>query len=142
MLNEPESFHSSLAEFICRLDGHIGRVTQRFLEQGYYIEISNCFALLSYGSPDELLLKALFIPSIKHIASTNVTAKDYRESLAKTILFKEALQLFVQTLEINCKRVRDPNILSFLHVTLVFLMFISQIPYAMKLLGNEIHWEL
>ena len=141
MRNDRESFYESLAEFISPLDGHISRVTQRFLEQGYYIGISNCFALLSYGSPDGLLSKALSIPNLGQIASTNMTANDYTESPAEIILFKEALQLFVQTLEINCKRVGDPNVLSFLHVTLVFLVFISQFPHAMGLLGNEIHWE-
>ena len=139
MRNDPESFYKRLAEFISLLDGHISQVTQRFLEQGYYIGISNCFALLSYGSPDGLLSKALSIPDLEHMASTNMTAKDYKESPAE--LFKEALQLFVQTLKINCKRVGDPNVLSFLHVTLVFLAFISQFPHAMRLLENEIHWE-
>jgi len=32
------------------------------------------------------------------------------------ILFNKALQLFVQTLEINCKRLGGPNVLSFLYV--------------------------
>ena len=141
MRNDPESFYEGLAEFISLLDGHISRVTQRFLEQGYYMGISNCFALLSYGSPDGLLSKVLSLPNLEHMASTNMTGKDYTGSPTETILFREALHLFVQTLEINCKRIGDPNVLSFLHVSLVFVVYVSQFPAAMRFLENDIHWE-
>lgn len=141
MRNNLESFHESLAEFTSLLDGHISRVTQRFLEQGYYIGISNCFALLSYGSPDGLLLKALSLPNLDHMASINVPAKDYNVSPAEILLFNGALQIFVRTLEINCRRVGDPNVLSFLHVVLVFLVYVSQFTAAMQLLETEIRWD-
>lgn len=90
MRNGPESFYESLTEFISLLDGHISRVTKRFLEQGYYIGISNCFALLSYGSLDGLLSKALSIPNLEHMASMSMTAKENTGSPAETILFREA----------------------------------------------------
>jgi hypothetical protein len=137
MRKNMESFGGSLKEFLSLLDSHISRVTLRFLEQGYYIAISNCLALLSYGSPDSILSKAL---SAEDIVSTNETQTGKHESPADLLLFREAAELFVQTLDINCKRIEDPTVLSFLHVTLVFVLHVSRFPAAMQLLESKILW--
>jgi hypothetical protein len=47
-----EDFSLTLLELQTHLDGHIARVTRKYLEQGYYIAISNCVALLAYGRLD------------------------------------------------------------------------------------------
>lgn len=116
------------------MDSHISYASQRFLEQGYYIAISNCLALLSYGSLDSVLSKAL---SAEDIVSTNET-QIAPESPADP--FTEAAELFVQNLDINCKRIEDPNVLSFLHATLIFLLWIARFPAAMQLLERKILW--
>jgi len=129
-----ESFGGSLKEFISLLDSHISHAKHRFLEQGYYIAISNCLALLSYGSLDSVLSKALS----EDIVSTNETQTGTPESQADP--FTEAAELFVQTLDTNCKRIEDPNVLSFLHATLIFLLWVAQFPAAMQLLEKKILW--
>jgi hypothetical protein len=112
-----KSFRGSLNKFISLLDSHISCATHRFLKQGYYIAISNCFLLLSYGSLDSVLSKAR---SLEDIVSTNETQTAIPRSPADP--FTEAAELFVQTLDINCKHIEDPNVLSFLHATLIFLL--------------------
>ncbi|KFZ18152.1 hypothetical protein V502_04260, partial [Pseudogymnoascus sp. VKM F-4520 (FW-2644)] len=41
-----DTFDETLGEIKSNLDGHIARITKKYLEQGYYIAISNCIALL------------------------------------------------------------------------------------------------
>ncbi|KFZ18153.1 hypothetical protein V502_04255, partial [Pseudogymnoascus sp. VKM F-4520 (FW-2644)] len=41
-----DTFDETLGEIKTNLDGHIARITKKYLEQGYYIAISNCIALL------------------------------------------------------------------------------------------------
>jgi len=66
------------------------------------------------------------------MASMSMTAKDNTGSPAETILFREALQLL---------GVGGPNVLSFLHVTLVFIVYVSQLPVAINFLEKNILWE-
>ena len=56
--NAPEGFSRALAEFVDLLDGYISKVSQRYLEQGYLVAISNCLALLSFESSEGELAKA------------------------------------------------------------------------------------
>ena len=71
---------------------------------------------------------------------TKLSKSDTNNSGIKPPPFKEAVQLFVQTLNVNCERLGDPNVLSFLHVTLIFLLHVSRFPIAMRLLEREISW--
>lgn len=71
----------NLDEFIGRLDCYISYSGQEFLEQGYYIAILNCFALLSYRSPGGLLFRAL--STAEDLTSNTSISIDERESHAK-----------------------------------------------------------
>jgi Est1 DNA/RNA binding domain len=130
------SFTSTLVEFVNHLDGHIGRVTQRFLEQGYYIAIANCIALLAYGSSESILMRSLTGP--KASAEANIGGS---VSQTADLVFAEAQQLFKQTAEIVLQRVGDPNILSFLHVLLVFLVHTGRCTDAMSLLEKDFPFQ-
>ncbi|KFY96954.1 hypothetical protein V500_02247 [Pseudogymnoascus sp. VKM F-4518 (FW-2643)] len=50
-----DTFDETLGEITTHLDGRIVRITKKYLEQGYYIAISNCIALLGYGAEDKPL---------------------------------------------------------------------------------------
>ncbi|KAM3067130.1 hypothetical protein ACMFMG_011685 [Clarireedia jacksonii] len=52
-------FDTAVKEFLGLLDSQIGRVTKKFLEQGYQISISNAVAVLSFGSKDNPIMKAM-----------------------------------------------------------------------------------
>lgn len=56
--------------------------------------------------------------------------------------FTTALIFAIYTYEIILSYWSDPNILSFMHTTLVFIHYISHYPLAMSYLENRLPWEL
>lgn len=58
-----------------------------------------------------------------------------------TTLRTAALHLFIQTTEIHLLRIGDMNILSFLHVTLVFIRHLSYYPSATSLIFPHFPWN-
>ncbi|KAM3064634.1 hypothetical protein ACMFMF_011878 [Clarireedia jacksonii] len=54
-----DRFESAVKEFLALLDSQIGRVTKKFLEQGYRISISNAVAVLSFASKDNPIMKVI-----------------------------------------------------------------------------------
>ena len=133
-----ESFAAALVELSSHLDTHIGRVTQKYLEQGYYIAISNILALLENGLPNAVLIEALVKDNAPYSKVTRMSGTSIE---ADPLVFEGARQLFVQTIEIHLQRVGDPNILSFLHVTMVFMVYVSCSDTAMKLLDASFPWK-
>jgi len=136
-----ESFTATLVELSSHLDGHIGRVTQKYLEQGYYIAISNILALLENGLPNAVLIKALSEADAAESTDTKMSGTSIEADNNNALVFEGARQLFVQTVEIHLQRVGDPNILSFLHVTMVFMVYVSYSDAAMKLLDASFPWK-
>jgi len=99
------------------------------------MSISNCIALFSFGSADSTLVKAL---SGLETQETDLMMGGITED---PLFLREAKQLFNQTADIVLQRVGDPNILSFLHVLSVFLVYVSRFPSAMALLEDDFPWE-
>jgi hypothetical protein len=135
-----DTFNETLSEIKSNLNGHIACITNKYLEQGYYIAISNCIALLGYGADDNplvLLLKPQLSDSdadtimLDSNADTIVLDADATTaSPALSPTFNAALRLFIQTTKIHLLRIGDINTLSFLHVTLVFIRHIARHPSA------------
>jgi hypothetical protein len=136
-----ESFSPTLEELSSHLDSHIGRVTQKYLEQGYYIAISNIIALLGNGFPDAILVKALSEADVSDNTDASMSGTSTEADNTNVLVFEGARQVFIQTVEIHLQRVGDPNILSFLHVTMVFMVYVSYSANAMKLLGAIFPWR-
>ena len=134
-----ETFDETMEDFISRLDSHIARITKKYLEQGYFLAISNCMALLGYGS-EENPLNALVKSQGSQIQDRDVlmggTSLD--ENSKATVTFKNALHLFNKTLQVHLQRIGDTNVLSFLHVTLVFIRYMSNIPRVIDIL--DLNW--
>ncbi|KAL5349682.1 hypothetical protein ACLOAV_004712 [Pseudogymnoascus australis] len=130
-----ETFDDSLAEIKSNLDGHIARITKKYLEQGYCIAISNCIALLGYGALDNPL--ALLLKPQPSNADT-IMADVNSAPLPPT--FAAALRLFILTTKIHLLRIGDTNTLSFLHVTLVFIRHLARHPPAASLIFPHFPW--
>ncbi|KAL5351006.1 hypothetical protein ACLOAV_004580 [Pseudogymnoascus australis] len=126
------TFDDSLAEIKSNLDGHIARITKKYLEQGYCIAISNCIALLGYGALDNPL--ALPQPSDADIIMADVNSAPLPPT------FTAALRLFTLTTKIHLLRIGDTNTLSFLHVTLVFIRHLARHPPAASLIFPHFPW--
>jgi len=98
--------------------GILGELRRKYLEQGYYIAISNILALLGNSLPNALLVKALSKADASEITDASISGTTIEAENTDVLLFEGARQLFVQTIEICPQRVGDPNVLSFLHVTM------------------------
>jgi len=59
-----EKFNPTVNKFLSLLDNQIGRVTRKFMEQGYHIAVANCIAMLGFASKDNVLMKAIFPPDV------------------------------------------------------------------------------
>jgi hypothetical protein len=149
-----DTFDETLGEIKSNLDGHIGRITKKYLEQGYYIAISNCIALLGYGADDNplaLLLKPqqsvdanaplLLKPQQSSDADTIMRDADTTSVPALSPTFTASLRLFTQVAKIHLDRIGDSNTLSFLHVTLVFIRHLSRHPAAASLIYPHFPWN-
>jgi hypothetical protein len=110
-----ESFQPAVLDFLKLLDNHIGRVTRKFMQQGFYIAVSNIIAMLGYGNQDNPLMMAIKDTS----QGTAETKSEVDEKAFKS--FHDAEYLSTEALKTILKRIGDPNVLPFVHVTLVFM---------------------
>ena len=138
---EIERFEPAVAEFLGLLDNHIGRVTRKFMEQGYYIAVANSIAMLGFAAKDNVLMTAMESPS-KDEPDTEMTGTEVDNTFLAMKLFKNAQRLANTTLKIVLQRIGDPNVLPFIHVTLVFMWNMSRHPRTMRLLEAEFPWQL
>jgi len=127
-----EKFNPTVQEFMGLLDSQIGRVTRKFMEQGYHIAVANSVSMLGFASKDNVLMKAMTL------------CKDDTQEICLSMnrnSFDKAQQLSDSTLEIVLKRLGDPNVPPFIHITLVFMLHISRHPGAMSYLEANFPWE-
>lgn len=132
-----EKFGETEKEFLGLLDNQIGRVTKKFMEQGYHIAIANVVALTGFAAKDNALMQ-IISPS-KDGGDAAMTGIASQESMTT---FKLALGLNNATLKIVLERIGDPNVLPFLHVVLVFMFNMTRHPGAMDLLQEDFPWDL
>ncbi|KAG7289860.1 hypothetical protein NEMBOFW57_006237 [Staphylotrichum longicolle] len=147
-----QEFDSTLETFLKPLDNHIGRSTRRWLESGYYMAISNICAVTGYGSEKNPITKALKTAARLHPQNNDDTPMQDADSEAsaspdsKTTpdpkQLPNALRLFAGTYDVVCRRFGDSNILPFLHVSLVFLHYLTFCPEAMAHVAQHIPWKL
>ncbi|TGO65625.1 hypothetical protein BOTNAR_0076g00190 [Botryotinia narcissicola] len=134
-----ERFEPAVQEFLALLDSQIGRVTKKFMEQGCHIAISNNVAMLGFASKENPLMTAIAPSSAKEADVDMDESRD--ESSPSMIAFRHAQNLSYSTLEIVLQRIGDPNVLPFIHVSLVFLFRMSQFSGAMDLLAPAFPWQ-
>jgi hypothetical protein len=133
-----QKFDPSVKEFLGLLDTQIGRVTRKFMEQGYHIAVANSVAMVGFAAKDNILMKALAsVGGNEDVAMAN-TSEAVSQS---TMTFRNAQRLGNATTEIVLERVGDPNVLPFIHVTLVFMFFMARHSAAMNLLQAEFPWK-
>ncbi|KAG4438346.1 hypothetical protein IFR05_006190 [Cadophora sp. M221] len=133
-----EKFQPSVDDFLGLLDNQIGRVTRKFMEQGYHIAVSNSVAMMGFAAKDNILTREIS-PSKEVDAQMQV---DTNENSAAMISFRRAQALSNATLEIVLKRIGDPNVLPFIHVTLVFMYTMARHQGTMAYLQDSFPKQL
>ncbi|ENH72037.1 Telomerase-binding protein EST1A [Fusarium oxysporum f. sp. cubense race 1] len=134
-----DQLQESEDSFIDSLDGHIGRVTKRWLESGYYIAIALSCSLLGYGAESNVLMRAMS----KKPEETDVTMDGNTISEATPDeTFKLALEFATRTISRVLYRWGDTNTLPFVHAILVFMNHMTQHPAAISHLEDAYPWKL
>jgi hypothetical protein len=133
-------FEAAVNEILGLLNNQIGRVTRKFMEQGFHIAIINSVALLGFASPENELMKAISPSQNDGDIEMGGTSSNNTTSLSPS--FKLAQHLNKSTLSIVLQRIGDPNVLPFIHTTLVFMSGMSRHTGAMSIVGAEFPWEL
>ncbi|KAK6076388.1 telomerase-binding protein EST1A protein [Seiridium cupressi] len=131
-----DDFKPAVEEYLHLLNNHIGRTTRRWMESGYYIGISTCCALLSYGKEDNAIFKVIRPQRTDEPADVNMVGAE----MPKT--FEQARYLAQGTYEVVFRRFADPNILPYFHTILVFMDHLTYHPGAIVFLENTFPWKL
>ncbi|KAJ8062051.1 hypothetical protein OCU04_009831 [Sclerotinia nivalis] len=121
-----------ISQFLRLLDNHLAQTSTKFIIDGYLVAISNINAEFSFYSVEKPLKKAMY-GNLWEIDGCS----------ACMIPFRHAENLSNSTLKTVLSRFDDPNILSFVHVTLLFLHNVAHAPSkeAMNLLVPAFPWE-
>lgn len=107
------------------------------MEQGYHIAVANSVAMLGFVTKDNVLMKALSSTDVDvHMEGS---PSDYTSQSLSS--FRNAQGLSNSTLKIVLQRIGDPDVLPFIHVTLVFMFNMSR-HSAMSFLQADFPWDL
>ncbi|KAK4239733.1 hypothetical protein C8A03DRAFT_42664 [Achaetomium macrosporum] len=146
---QQEELEPTVEGFFKLLDNHINRSTRRWRESGYHMGISNICAVLGYGDENNPIAQALKITRSSGTESqdqpmqeTSSESPSPNTTTAHNEQFSNARKLFAGTYNIVCRRFGDPNILPFLHVTLVFVHHLTFYPEALAHLVPHFPWKL
>lgn len=155
-----DKFEETVKDFHALLDSQIGRVTRKFMEQGYHIAVANSVAMMGFAAPDNVLMKAIASSRLKmglvskDNALVNTVAGEQTESVSAMTpapaedplllmaKFRHAESLSNRSFEIVLQRIGDPNVLPFIHVTLVYILYVSTHTDAMSLIEDDLPWSL
>ncbi|KAK8122103.1 hypothetical protein PG984_010773 [Apiospora sp. TS-2023a] len=135
-------YQTAVAEFVNNLDNHISRTTRRWMECGYFIAISNCCALLSWGKNSFIYQTIRPRRPKESVEDFNTREIPDPSDQQNSKRLEEARHLAEGTYSKVFPRFADPNILPFLHSTLVFYRFLISYPSAMELLEATFPWKM
>ncbi|KAI3322891.1 hypothetical protein HD806DRAFT_544952 [Xylariaceae sp. AK1471] len=133
-----DNFRPAVDEFLESLDGHVGRIKRQWVESGYYIAIANCCALMSYGKEENVIMRAIHYQSDE---KQNLRLESGGTDMKPSKDFEDALHLTMGTHEIIFRRLDDANVLPYIHVVMVFMLYLSRLPNAMCPLEHRFPWK-
>jgi len=131
----PERFESVLQDFTKTLDIHI-RSTHRFQEQGYHIGITVCYTLIGYGCAANPVMKAF-----QQAKGINAAINEADTSDTTPASQEDAIKFAMATHAVIFKRTGDPNVLSYVLTTLVFMRYVMFFP-EIEYLARRFPWNL
>ncbi|KAK3366678.1 hypothetical protein B0T24DRAFT_651219 [Lasiosphaeria ovina] len=130
----------SMAQFLNSLDSNIRPSTRQWLEPGYHIVIANNCAILGHGNDSNPIFSALKQPRSDETHDQPMQRGWGENPVSQELL--DALKLANGTHNVVLRRFGDPNILPYLHVTLVFVYHLTFAPEAMAHLAPGFPWKL
>ncbi|EPE25308.1 TPR-like protein [Glarea lozoyensis ATCC 20868] len=124
--------------FMNSMDNHIDWFTWKLIEQEDYIDFANSVAMLGFTPKDSIPMNMKTITSDEP-SSESIWMAD--NSIQGSFMSYFWRHLNIGTPEIALQRGGDPNVLPFIHVTLIFMLYASQHPEAMRFLERKSPWE-
>ncbi|KAI1316580.1 hypothetical protein F5Y16DRAFT_420363 [Xylariaceae sp. FL0255] len=114
-----DEFQPAADKFLELLNDHIGRTTRRWTDMGYFIGITNCCALLSYGKEDSIIMKAIQSESEGKVDEGNRRKNTLQPSAVLDDTLHLVIGLVMGTHEIILNRFGDANVLAYVHIAVV-----------------------
>lgn len=124
-----EKFDLTIKEFLDVLGNQVGRITRKFMEQGFHLAVANPVILLEFATKDNPLMGII-------LADKELVPM---EDLNPEIPFLKAQRLASPTLDFVLSRMGDLEVLLFMHVTLVFLHHMTRL--ACSLMETKFPWK-
>ncbi|GAB0134797.1 epichloenin A synthetase [Epichloe bromicola] len=138
-----DQLEPSMEQFLELLDSRIGRERGNWLESGYHVGISLSCLLLDFGNEANPLMRAISGRDGEGDGENDTPMSGSSEATAEpNSTFDTAISFAEQTYKIVIERWGDKNTLPCLHTTLVFYLFMTQRPAAMKHLEDKFPWKL
>lgn len=137
--------------FISRLNGDIGWLRGDWRHRGLYIASTNIASLLGYGAKNSVLTQLLLEADNTEDQMSRWNAlQKYWPSASRPMKIIEtgdaplanSVHLTFSTLTLVLQRIRDPNVLPFVHANLVFLWNLAFIPPAFTKVEADVPWVL
>ncbi|KAJ2981571.1 hypothetical protein NUW58_g6658 [Xylaria curta] len=135
-----DDFFQFVHEFHGSLDKHIGRLTKRWMEAGYYIAIANCCALLSYGREENVIMRSIQNQTDESQHQEGMVSG--ANTLSPSESFENAVYFVMGTHQVVFSRWGDENVLPYVHVVMVFMFYLIRIPVALRQLEHRFPWKL
>ncbi|TAQ83262.1 hypothetical protein B7494_g8416 [Chlorociboria aeruginascens] len=124
-----ERYKKAKERFIETLDARIAGSKTRFSAQGYQIAMSNCAALVEYGSKDSAIMKGVATKTAESAGLVDTKRLIMAEDLAN------------ETLLMVIRRIQETSVFAFLHVTLAFLYWTTKHPAAFDHVKRQFPWK-
>lgn len=106
----------------------------------YYIALSNSCAIVGYGNESNPIYNVISQVDMGDSQDHFMTGSEVEPPMPKEL--SDALKLANRTYNIVLRRFGDPNIIPYLHVTLVFIYHLTYYPEAMAYVAPEFPWKL
>ncbi|KAF2191268.1 hypothetical protein K469DRAFT_746653 [Zopfia rhizophila CBS 207.26] len=147
-----DTFPNSCSNYLHWLDTQISRNTTKWKKCGVYVAITNVASLFNYGFESSTLRQMynykikLDGPARPSMSPPEQTSEDevfppQDLNFASQPTFAYACQLAFTTFSLVLWRVGNENVLPHVHVMLVFLLSLTDIPYDCAFVLNYVPWE-
>ncbi|KHO01376.1 uncharacterized protein MAM_00377 [Metarhizium album ARSEF 1941] len=136
--------HSSMQEFLSRLEDHIERKNVLWRQHGYLTGISLGCLLLGYGDKSNVLMRVIPKPQEEapHTVESQQSDSPMEDSadVEPSENFKMAVELAARTYKIVIDRNGDPSVLPCIHTLLVFYQYMLEFAVGRQYLEDSLPW--
>ncbi|KAH7418050.1 hypothetical protein BKA64DRAFT_187096 [Cadophora sp. MPI-SDFR-AT-0126] len=129
---EHDLFEAQSQGFLASINSHIDQLADKFSENGYHVVIVNCAAVFGYGWSDDSL--------IRDMKDRTEDFASFPEDVQYNPQFEAARKIAHATLDSFLIRLDDLNVLTGIHASLVFMLYMVSHPWTARLVQIDFPW--